>query len=217
MENIFAVYKPRGITSHDVIDILRTKLDVRRIGHAGTLDPLARGVLVVGVGRDATKRLSRIVKKEKEYIATVKLGETSTTDDTEGEKVKNLKSQISNLKEIQRILREFTGEIMQTPPAYSAVRIHGKRSYTLAREGKVPDLRERKVTIKAIDVLEYRWPILMIRVVTGPGVYIRALARDVGQKLGCGAYLSDLERVRVGDFTKDSAMRLDRPLRPEAK
>jgi len=226
MENIFAVYKPKGMTSHDVVDLLRRKLGERRIGHAGTLDPLARGVLVVGVGRSATKILASVVAKDKEYIAVIRLGMESTTDDEEGEKTIVIKSQNSKLndqilprsgillreisaKRIQDMLREFIGVIMQVPPVYSAVKVRGKEAYKRTRKGESVQLAPRRVLVKDIEIIKYRWPLLTLCIVTGPGVYIRSLARDIGQKLGCGGYLTDLERTRVGEFTKEHARDLE--------
>ena len=206
MKGIFAVYKPKGPTSNDILQKLRRITGVKKIGHAGTLDPLASGVLVVGVGREATKRLGEVVKKEKEYIARIKLGETSTTDDEEGEKTKVKVPKIPNLEEIQKAIANFKGEILQTPPIYSAVKIKGQEAYKLARKGQKPKLEPRKVLIKEIEILGYKWPYLKLRVVTGPGVYIRSLARDLGRELKTGGYLADLERTRVGDFTKEEAV-----------
>jgi tRNA pseudouridine55 synthase len=180
--------------------VLKQRLGERRVGHAGTLDPLARGVLVVGIGRSATRMLSTYVAKEKEYIAVIKLGMTSTTDDEEGDKQQMTNYQIPDVKRIKNVLREFIGEIMQVPPRYSAVKIKGKEAYKRARKGEIVHLTPRRVFVKDIEIRKYHWPFLTLRVVTGPGVYIRALARDLGKILGCGAYLSDLERVRVGDF-----------------
>jgi len=205
---IFAVYKPKGPTSHDIIDQLRRKTGIKKIGHAGTLDPLASGVLVVGVGREATKKLGDVVKKEKEYLAKIRLGMTSTTDDEEGEKVgrngtdyRISPTKIPKLEEIRGVVAKFKGEILQTPPIYSAIKLKGTPAYKLVRQGKTPKLEPRKVLIKEIEILKYEWPYLELRVVTGPGVYIRALARDIGEELKVGGYLTELERTRVGDFT----------------
>jgi len=193
MENIFAVYKPKGLTSHDIIDEIRKITGIRKVGHAGTLDPLARVVLVVGVGTEATKKLSEIVAKEKEYAAIIKLGEESETDDEEGRKiVKDVKLAV-NVEIIKNVVKRFVGKIMQVPPVYSALKIKGKPAHRRVRSGEDINLKPREVEIKEIEVIEYEWPFLKIRVITGPGVYIRALARDIGKKLGVGGYLYDLE------------------------
>lgn len=198
---IFAFYKPKGITSHDAINLIRKETGERKVGHAGTLDPLARGVLVVAIGREATQKLGLIEKQEKEYVAVVRLGMSSTTDDEEGEKKENVAEEIPKLERINTALGLFLGEISQIPPIYSAIKIKGKAAYKYAREGKSIELKPRKVFIKEIKVLEYAWPFLKLRMVTGPGVYVRSLARDLGEKLGTGGYLADLERTRVGEYT----------------
>ena len=208
MKGIFAIYKPKGPTSNDIVQNIKRIAGGEKVGHAGTLDPLAEGVLVVGVGREATKKLGIEVKKEKEYLAKIKLGETSTTDDEEGDKtpVSDRKSDISEIKEA---IKKFIGKIKQIPPIYSAIKVSGKEAYKFARKGEKPVLLEREAEIKEIEVLEYEWPYLELRAVTGPGVYIRALARDIGKELGTGAYLAALKRTRVGDFTADEALSLD--------
>jgi tRNA pseudouridine55 synthase len=201
LKNIFPIYKPKGPTSHDIVDQVRRVTGVKKVGHAGTLDPLAEGVLVVAVGREATKQISSIVKTEKEYIAEIKLGETSTTDDEEGEKNETPNSKIQIPKEtIVEALKGFVGEIEQIPPIYSAIKVKGKSAYKYARKGEDLKLEPRNVLIKEIQVLKYEWPILELRVVSGSGVYIRSLARDVGEKLGVGGYLASLKRTRVGEY-----------------
>lgn len=208
MKGIIAVWKPKGPTSHDVVDEVRKLTGVKRVGHAGTLDPLAAGVLVLGIGRAATKRLHEAVAAEKEYLATVHLGMTSATDDAEGPKTKIRISEKPTRANIRKTLKGFCGEIFQVPPAYSAVKLKGQRAYALARRGQAPALKPRRVLIKDIKILSYRWPYLRLRVITGPGAYVRALARDIGHALGTGGYLAELERTRVGDFTKAAAVTL---------
>jgi tRNA pseudouridine55 synthase len=205
---IFAVYKPKGITSAEALRQIKKKTGVKKIGHAGTLDPLARGVLVVGTEAD-TKKLNQSVQKEKEYLAEIKLGETSETDDAEGIKTVCPMARIPSLPEIEKTIAGFQGEILQRPPLYSAIKISGKEAYKLARRGERPALAERKALIKDIRTLDYHWPILKLKVITGPGVYIRSLARDIGEKLEVGGYLADLERTRVGEFTKEKALALE--------
>lgn len=203
---IFAVYKPKGPTSHDVVDGVRKLTGVKTVGHAGTLDPLARGVLVIGVGREATRKLHEVVRAEKEYVADVVFGAESVTDDAEGEKTPVEVAHKPSEEEIRKTLLLFRGEIMQMPPQYSALKIGGRPAYKFARKGRVAPLEARKVLVKEIELLEYEWPHLRLRIVTGAGVYIRSLARDLGRMLKVGGHLSDLERTRVGDFGKDSAM-----------
>lgn len=203
---ILAVYKPKGPSSNQLLNQIRKITAVKKIGHAGTLDPLASGVLVVGIGK-ATKQLGELIKKEKEYLADIKLGVESSTDDEEGEKKEIKFSHIPSLTEIKKELKNFEGEIYQTPPIYSAIKVKGERAYKLARKGESIELKPRKVEIKKIKLVEYDWPFLRLKVITGPGVYVRSLARDLGQALKTGAYLADLERTRVGKFTKKEAIK----------
>jgi len=203
---IIGIIKPKGISSFDVIRKLRQISDIKKIGHAGTLDPLATGVLVVGVGKQACQKLSSIVKKEKEYIAKIKLGANSTTDDEEGDKKIVNVDNIPLLSQIRGIIPEFQGKIYQTPPIFSAIKIQGQPAYKLARQGKKVVLKKRLVEIKQIKILKYEWPHLELKVITGPGVYIRSLAKDIGKKLETGGYLADLERTRVGDFKKENCL-----------
>lgn len=201
-EGTFAVDKPKGLTSRQVVNIVRRQTGIKKVGHGGTLDPLASGVLVIAVGREATKKLSLIVKKEKEYIATVKLGVVSTTDDEEGEKTKIFVSKVPDENEIRKKLVKFIGEIKQIPPIYSAVKVKGRQAYKYARKGKKVKLKPRRVFVKEIEVLEYKWPLLKLRIVCGPGVYIRSIARDLG------GFLTDLVRTRVGEFRLRKALKV---------
>lgn len=181
----------------------------KKVGHAGALDPLASGVLVLAIGREFTKEIDNIQAKQKEYIATIKLGVTSTTDDEEGEKTSHEVHHIPDEKDILRVIKEFTGRVEQRPPAFSAIHVNGKRAYKMARAGEEVVLEPREVTIFAIDMLQFTYPLLTIKVTTGPGVYIRALARDIGERLGMGGYLMDLVRTRVGDYQLDDAKTLE--------
>jgi len=209
-EGFFAVYKPKGPSSFWVIAQIRKIVGRNvKVGHAGTLDPLAEGVLVVAVGRESTKKISSEVNKEKEYIAEVFLGAESATDDDEGEKTVINKDLRPNKDDILRVLPKFKGEIMQRPPIFSAIKVGGKNAYLLARKGKIQELKERKVFIKDIELLEYSYPIIKIKVETGPGVYIRSLARDIGRELKTGAYMSGLVRTRVGEFTVKDVVKVE--------
>jgi tRNA pseudouridine55 synthase len=200
LKGTIAVYKPKGISSFGMIRKLRQMTGVKKIGHAGTLDPLASGVLVVGIGREATRELHNSVQAGKEYLANIRLGIESTTDDEEGEKTEVNTEKIPSLEDIERVIPKFEGKIMQAPPAFSAVKIKGERAYKLAREGKDVVMNKRRVEVKKIELLKYKWPFLDLRIETGPGVYIRSLARDIGRELGVGGYLVGLERTRVGEF-----------------
>ncbi len=207
---IFGVWKPVGPTSHDVIDQLRRITGVKTIGHAGTLDPLAEGILVVAIGKENTRKIAKVVDTEKEYIAKVKLGFESETDDEEGPKTEINLSIIPTLQEIEQILPTFVGKIAQIPPNYSAIRIKGKQLYKLARRGKTPKETPvgRPVFIKSIEIIEYSYPYLTLKITTGKGAYIRAIARDLGRALKTGGYLAGLERTRVGEFTKAKSLTL---------
>ncbi len=209
MENIFGLIKPKGPTSHDIVDRVRRITGKKKVGHAGTLDPLASGVLVVGVGREATKKLGEVVKEEKEYIATIKLGETSATDDEEGKKLVESSKCQATRSDVDNILKKFLGKIKQTPPVYSAIKVKGKPAHRRVRKGEKVELKSREIEIKEIELLDYRWPILKIRVVTGPGVYIRSLARDLGEELQVGGYLKRLKRTRVGTFNIENSITLE--------
>jgi len=206
---IHCIYKPRGITSYDVIRKIKTLTNEQRIGHGGTLDPFACGVLVVAIGKEYTKQLHAILHNTtKVYRATIALGATSTTDDPEGAitTLENVKT--PELAQVKTILKTFEGEIMQTPPAFSAIKQAGKRAYDLARQGKEVTLEPRKVTINAIKLLRYEYPDLEIEVECQSGVYIRALARDIGRAIGTGGYCLELERIRVGDYKREEALEL---------
>jgi len=208
IKGIIAVYKPKGPTSFDIIYKLRKLTGIKKIGHAGTLDPLASGVLVVGIGREATRRLCEVVESEKEYVATVRFGAESTTDDLAGEKtvVEFIKKPAR--VDIEKTLAGFSGKIMQLPPNFSAIKIGGVRAYKMARRGETPKLIKRPVEVREIKIIKYKWPLLKIKIVSGPGFYVRSLARDLGKKLKVGGYLADLERTRVGQFKKSSAIKL---------
>ncbi len=209
MNGIFGIHKPVGPTSHDIIDQLRRKTGIRKIGHAGTLDPLASGVLVVAIGKEFTRQIDSIVKTEKEYIAKVKFGYNSTTDDEQGNKEEVEISVEPTKEDIEQVLPKFIGEIKQMPPIYSSVKVSGKPAHRRVRKGEDVKLGERDVLIKDIEIIEYKWPYLEIKVVTGPGVYIRSLARDIGKELKVGGYLAGLIRTRVGEYSIDNAVTVE--------
>lgn len=219
MGDIFAVNKPRGITSHDVVGIVRRKTGVKRVGHGGTLDPLAEGVLVIAVGRENTKKLDQYVKGDKEYIATLKLGYISDTDDSEGpihqykatdqESIHSSKVVTPTKKDINLCIKKFIGNISQTPPHYSAIKIQGQEAYKRIRKGEDFEMKPRDVFIKNVEVMSYDYPILELKIECGTGVYIRSLARDIGEELKTGAYLTKLIRTRVGEFTIDASVTIE--------
>lgn len=203
---IIGINKPVGPTSHDIIYQVRRITHVKRVGHAGTLDPAAEGVLVVAIGREFTKQLGTITDHDKEYVATVTLGATSSTDDGEGEIVPCPLSSVPDEEQIKQVAEKFVGTIMQVPPAYSAIKMNGQKAYDLARKGVDVKMESREVIIHSIEVVSFTYPELVIKVHCGKGVYIRSLARDIGAALGTGGYMSALTRTRVGDFRLENAL-----------
>lgn len=205
---IIIINKPTGLTSHDVVDRLRQITGIRKIGHTGTLDPLATGVLVLLVGT-ATKLSNQFIGLDKTYQAQIKLGYTSNTDDREGGiKPTNSKTKPS-LADIKAVLQKFTGQLNQVPPMFSAKKIQGKKLYELARQGRSVDVPSKPVTIYKIRLIQYHYPDLEIKVECSSGTFIRALARDLGRALGTGAYLTGLNRLAVGDYSLDQAVELN--------
>src|SRR3989338_3540834 len=207
--SIIAIHKPVGPSSNAILTRIKRITGIKKVGHAGTLDPLASGVLVVGIGRSATKLLWGSDLDEKEYVASIQFGVTSTTDDEEGEKTQIAAAKIPSPSDIKNVLKKFVGTIQQTPPIYSALKIAGKPAYKLARAGTPIALASRSVIIDNIELLEYEWPVTKIRVRCHSGVYIRSLCRYVGELLGCGAYTADLMRTRVGKFSLDECLALE--------
>lgn len=198
---LLPIDKPVGWTSHDVVGRVRRILGTPRVGHAGTLDPAATGVLVVGVGR-ATRFLDYVQAASKEYVAHVVLGIESESADIDGRLVPRRQSAFSiSEAAIEDTLQQFLGDIDQIPPKYSAIKIGGEALYRRARRGEVVDVPSRRVRVDGIQVVEYSYPDLVLSIECGSGVYVRSLARDIGEALGCGAYLHRLLRTRVGSFT----------------
>lgn len=204
MEEIILVDKPKGWTSFDVVGKIRSNLRKKtgqkiKVGHAGTLDPLATGLLIILVGR-ATKSQDNFMKKDKVYEVEMKLGENSVTADEEGEKTKVSDYQ-PEMEEVLKVIRSFVGEISQIPPAYSAIKINGQRAYKLARAGKDVEIEPRKVTIYSVDDIKYEYPIVSFTTKVSSGTYIRSLVTDIGEKLKTGAYMTNLRRTKIGDFS----------------
>ena len=201
------VNKDKGMTSHDTVSVMRRLLKMRRIGHTGTLDPMATGVLLLLLG--PATRLTRFLKGlNKSYRATVRLGETTPTYDTESEVLERLPVEVSR-EDIEETLHAFQGRIMQTPPMYSAIRVKGKRLYDLARKGESVDVKPRPVTIERLEVVNWTSPNLVLTVHCSSGTYIRSLAHDIGQALGCGGHLNALTRTANGPFTLDESYTVD--------
>jgi tRNA pseudouridine55 synthase len=205
---VLLVDKPAGPTSHDVVDAVRRALGTRRVGHFGTLDPFATGLLVCGVG-PATRLAPFCAAHDKTYAATFRLGWTSTTDDLEGELSERPDSPVPDRERIEAACRVWTGKVDQTPPAYSAKHVAGQRAHALARRGRTVLLEPVPVEIHSITIERYRYPDLDLTVDCGPGTYVRSLARDVGETLGTGAYCAALRRLRSGPFLVGRAVPLD--------
>lgn len=210
LSGFILIDKPVGFTSHDVVAKLRKITSIRKIGHAGTLDPFATGLLIVGIGRQATKQLGEIVKDRKEYVATLKFGATSDTQDLTG--VITETQALPVLEHRQGLCREtiqsFIGEISQIPPMYSAKKINGQKLYDLARAGQTVERQPCQVTIYNLEFLEFKPPFLTFTVTCSAGTYIRTLAHDMGQKLGVGAYLTELRRTKIGECDVTDAWKL---------
>ena len=211
-EGFLVVDKAPGMTSHDVVAISRRALGTRKVGHAGTLDPMATGVLVIGFG-NGTRLLQYITDGDKSYTATIVLGASTTTDDHEGEIIATADASGVNPEDIKRVLSAMVGEIMQRPTNVSAIKVDGKRAYDRARSGEEFELPARKVTISQLDILAIRQKdattLVDIAVTCSAGTYIRAIARDLGAELKVGGHLNVLRRTRVAGFTLDQAIGID--------
>jgi tRNA pseudouridine55 synthase len=218
MDGIILIDKPKTWSSFDVVAKVRgivrseTGLKKPKVGHTGTLDPLATGLMIVVLG-SYCKRAQEFSKLDKVYEVTMKLGETSTTDDDEGEKLK-IGDRRPESEEVQKAVLGFVGETQQIPPAFSAIKVNGKRAYKLAREGKEVVIEPRTVTIQSITELSYDYPYVRFTTHVSSGTYIRSLVRDIGEKLQTGAYMSDLRRTKVGSFSIENALAMN-DLAPE--
>ncbi|MBQ6394574.1 tRNA pseudouridine(55) synthase TruB [Candidatus Saccharibacteria bacterium] len=238
MDEILLIDKPAGMTSFGVVARVRRVLSAEarhkvKVGHTGTLDPFATGLLILMTGK-MTRKCEEFLKLDKKYVATICLGKTSTTGDTEGE-IRNYifagrvgsarlhgraalelgsdlraasKSVVPNFPTVSSVVKSFQGEIVQRVPAYSAVKINGKRAYDLARRGVEVEMPERKVTIYSIEILNYEWPYLKIACHVSSGTYIRTLGEDIGKKLGVGGYLTELRRTAIGKYRVEEARTL---------
>jgi len=195
--------KPLDWTSFDVVNKVRfmlcrrLKIKKLKVGHSGTLDPKATGLVVICTGK-ATKTIETLQMEEKEYVATLKIGATTPSFDLETEEDNTFPTQHITLEMVEEKLKEFIGEIDQVPPVFSAIKVNGKRAFNFARSGEELELNSRKIVIKEIKILNFEMPLLILRITCGKGTYIRSLARDLGKSLGCGAYLTGLRRTRIG-------------------
>ena len=201
---ILNINKPAGWTSFDVVKKIRNQLNIKKVGHAGTLDPFATGVLLVCTG-GATKKVEGLMNLKKEYIARIEFGKTTDSYDLTGTVLSEKDASSVTLDRICEHLEKFKGDVEQIPPMYSALKVNGERLYKLARRGEVVERKARKVTIYQMDVLDFNNPFLELRIVCSRGTYIRTIANDLGEMLGCGAYLVALTRARIGDFKLDDS------------
>jgi len=207
MNGILLVDKPSGMTSHDVVDFIRRKFGFKKVGHAGTLDPLATGLLVILIG-SATKRSQFLTDEGKSYEATIALGIHTDTGDREGKVLSIGKCDISR-EEIEKILLNFVGEIEQVPPMFSAKKHKGKRLYVYARKGIEVKRKARKITVKKIEILNFSNNKIFLSIDCSKGTYIRQLACDIGMAIGCGAHIVALRRTRSGQFGINNCVKLD--------
>ncbi|MDB5181291.1 MAG: truB [Candidatus Saccharibacteria bacterium] len=213
MQGILLVDKQKTWTSFDVVNYVRRIVAAQegkkpknvKVGHTGTLDPLATGLLVILVGKEYTRRAVEWSKSDKTYEVTMKLGQTSTTGDEEGEK-SMVDDRVPAREEIEKALVDFTGDIMQTPPIYSAMKVNGQRAYKLARDGKEVVLEPRPAKIYSSDLTGYDYPYVTFTSKVSSGTYIRSLVEDIGEVLDTGAYMSDLKRTEIGAFCLEDAI-----------
>lgn len=210
MEGFLNLNKPAGLTSHDCVSRIRRLLRIKRVGHGGTLDPAATGVLPIAIGK--ATRLLQYMRQDKAYRATVRLGVTTTTDDLEGEIVTREPVSELTLERVEATLPQFIGKIQQVPPAYSAIQVRGKRLYNLARAGEMVEVPAREVEVRKIEVLDWRngeFPEIDLAIACGPGTYIRAIARDLGAILNTGGTLASLTRTESSGFNLADSLTFD--------
>lgn len=212
MNGVISVLKPPGMTSHDVVSFIRKVSGIKKVGHTGTLDPGAAGVLPVCIGK-STKIVDYIMNDMKTYICELTLGNITDTYDKYGNFLYETNKEIPSFNEtdLKSLLMEFTGEISQRPPAYSAIKINGKRAYEMARQGlgEEIDIPVRRVTVYEIELLKFDQIHIMLKITCSKGTYIRSICNDIGEKLGCGAYMSFLIRSRTGKFTLENSYTFD--------
>lgn len=212
IQDIILIDKPAGLSSFGVVARVRRRLSMEagkkvKVGHTGTLDPFATGLLIL-LANKATKLSNQFLKLDKWYEATICLGKTSTTGDPEGEIIEQNTEKVPTLEEVKAVVNQFVGQITQTVPAFSAVKINGQRAYQLARRGEAVSMPTRQIEIYTIEILSYNYPELVIRTHVSSGTYIRTLGEDIGKALGVGAYLTALRRTQVGDYQIENAAKL---------
>lgn len=203
-DDVLLIDKPAGITSFGVVARVRRRLSEflgkkAKVGHTGTLDPFATGLMIIVTGKEC-RNAGNYSKLDKEYEATIRLGQTSSTGDPEGE-LTEVSADVPTKEAVSAALEQFTGEITQRPPIFSAIKINGRRAYDLARKGEVVEMPERQVTIFSLELLDYTYPNIRIRVHVSSGTYIRTLAEDIGKVLQTGAYCSELRRTKIAEWS----------------
>ena len=208
IDGVLVIDKPRGPTSMSMVNLVRRRAGNAKTGHAGTLDPLATGVLVLGLGR-MTKRLGELMHTDKRYTTVMDLSATTDGHDAETQRIECEIDRIPELREVAQAIETFQGEIMQLPPLFSAMKVNGQRAYAIARKGGEVELNPRKVMVHSIELTSYSWPLATIKIVCAKGFYVRALARDLGQILGVGGYCLEINRTAVGPFTIEMASSLE--------
>jgi len=207
-EGILIIDKPAGITSHDVVDAVRKKLGIRRVGHSGTLDPIATGILIILVGR-ATKNFNKFVNFFKEYTATLTLGITTDTGDALGKVIKTASIEDIDSEKIRSVFEKFVGEIQQVPPMVSALKYKGKRLYDLAKQGISVPRKSRKLMIYSLKIKKIHLPRVDFYVKCSKGTYVRKLGEDIGNGLNCGGHISEIRRVAIGPFKIEEAIKIE--------
>ncbi len=208
MEGIALINKPDGMTSHDVVACVRKKFNMRRVGHAGTLDPLATGVLVILLGK-ATKLFSKFVGFDKAYRATLILGTATTSADTEGDIIEQKPYDHITAENVEDVFKTFIGDIEQVPPMVSAVKFKGRKLYQLARKGIEVERKPRPIRIDRLQIEEFQSPNVKFYLECSKGTYVRQIAEDAGKALGCGACISQIQRTKVGEFNIEDTVSLE--------
>jgi tRNA pseudouridine55 synthase len=205
MDGILVVNKPQGMTSHDVVDLIRRRFRLKKVGHAGTLDPMATGVLVVLIG-SYTKLSAQFMSEDKEYEGSLMLGASSDTGDAWGKISVPAKQANFTDEKIAKVFNSFVGDTEQLPPMYSSVKVNGKKLYELARKGLSVEVTPRKISIKNLDIVRISLPEVFFKLTCSKGTYVRTICADIGEELGCGAYMARLNRTRSGRFTINEAI-----------
>jgi tRNA pseudouridine55 synthase len=204
-EGIYKCNKPIGWTSYDVVNWIKHRAVTKKVGHAGTLDPLAEGLLLVAVGRKYTKAMNFLLGQDKEYIFEISFGLTTDTQDISGNVLKKSTDYFLEKENFETVLKQFLGEQEQLPPMYSALKVNGQKLYDLARRGQEVEREKRKITIRELELLSFTKEKALVRAICSKGTYIRTLCHDIGEKLGMGACMSALRRTRIGDFVLDES------------